>query len=236
MAKNTASDPENAADIMSRIGDRYLLLIRENYLDDPLRDTFREFVVDTLRGLMQTGRFSCVYDLACSRDWREAVVGLHFAIALASPAFDFSRAGRAKPKAHQLLSAKVADRCEIELSERELHVQALTIRPTFLLLALQMRRNAIVDFLTRERELDEPVDIYAAAVVSEIITRGMPQFGENTSTSDSNALRDRVMSRLDQSGWGDEREFARSQQRFLRSWHYWVGQDAEPKFLGAATA
>src|SRR5580693_7895731 len=128
MSDATAGEQEHVAELMAQIGDRYLLLIRENYLDDPLGgNSLRDYMVGSLRGLMHTGRFSCVYNLACSSDWREAVVGLHYAIVLACPAFDLARPGRTPPRAYQLLAQQVGDRYESDLRNSMSFVQNLSV-------------------------------------------------------------------------------------------------------------
>lgn len=220
MAQDTASDQEHTAELMAQIEDRYLLLIRENYLDEPLREAFRDYIVDSLRKLMHAGRFSCVYDLACSRDWREAVVGLHYAIILASPAFDLARAGRTAPRAYQLLANQVADSFENELRGSDSFVHSLSTRPAFLLFAILNRRNAILEFLAADRSMEDATDIYAAALASETLTRSVdvPLVRELT------ALRERVIARLQAEPWFDEADFAKSEARFLQSWNYWTGK------------
>jgi hypothetical protein len=222
MSNGTASDHEHAAELMAQIEDRYLLLIRENYLDAPTGGALRDFLVSSLRGLLHTGRFSCVYDLACSRDWREAVVGLHYAVILACPAFDLSRQGRPEPKAYQLLSGKIGDKFESDLRNGTALAQPLSARPAFLLFTLLNRRGCILDFLATATQPGDSTGVYAAALVSEELTRSGPGIEGQPPDHKTVELRERVLNLLRSEPWHDDDEFVGSQQRFRQSWWYWT--------------
>jgi hypothetical protein len=215
MSEMSMSDREHVAELMEQIGDRYLHLVRENYLDELVGESLlRDELAETLRSLLHAGRFNCIYELACSPDWREAIVGLHYAIILASPAFDLSRSGRTSPKAYRLLSLRVADKYETDLRNRRSFPNAIPMRAAILLLALHRRRDVIVDYLTNPPFLKDSLDIDAAALVCcEKMTH---------EREEATSIRERVMSRIRSESWFNDADFEASKDRFLRSWMYWT--------------
>jgi hypothetical protein len=216
MSDVTTAEQSHVAELMAQIGDRYLLLIRENYLDDPEGLALRDEMARSLRDLIRTGRLSCVYDLAFSPDWREAVVGLHYAILLDSHTFGISRQIRDEMR---VLTRQVGDKYENDFRDSTSFAQPLIARPAFLLFALQNRRKFILDFLAAAQHPGDAAEIYAAALVSEELTRG-----ESTDHKASES-REHVIALFQSDSYYDADEFANSEQRFRQSLRFWTKAD-----------
>ena len=72
----------SVADVMSYTKDTYLILARENYLDDNLGAEVRDTILNLTIQLVTTLQSEVVLQLLSSPDWREAIIGIHCAIVM----------------------------------------------------------------------------------------------------------------------------------------------------------
>ncbi len=230
MVRDNAGDRGPVAELMVPIQDRYLLLIRENYLEDPAGEEVRSLLGTTFTALAKDGRLEAVYHLACSDDWREAVVGLHYAIFAACWPSELAHrmlTPDQRQDAADLLHS-VGDRYEEKLLTLPPFVGSLPARPAILLMALQRRWPVITAFLDSDRAECDSADVFAAALAAECLTRQGGDFltdraGGAHSSEHVFMLRRKVRKLFRREEWYDEQEFARSELRFLQAWYFWTG-------------
>lgn len=223
--------PTAVEDLSARVGGRYSLLIRENYLDIDDPDEFRDFFKLLVKESVGGGRTAFLFELSRSDDWREAVIALQLAsvwLVAESRHGRFTRTWAAKGRR----IAEVATRYESMIVERPSFAGSLLFRPALMLLTFLRRGGAVAAFLEPGRYVEDCFDAYAAALAADRLidstdkphgSSGVPSLRLNPSAE----LTARLTGEL-----GDvTEELIASAQRFADGVAFWGGSEYRVKFV-----
>jgi hypothetical protein len=198
-------------DIMDAVGDRYLLMIRENYLEDDRADQLVTLLANIVHRLVSSRSLLPIIALAQSRNWRESVVGLHLGIVAASGAS--TRAGRMEEHFRERMLTRIIEHYRRVHEHDRAAFFPLCARPALMLDALTLNSATTRKILRSITLHEDGLDVYSAALAVDALIH------ERTT-----GLAKSFREHLTQQKWFDPDSFTQLSSRFERAYRFWGGR------------